>query len=191
MRALQGRCIRPLTSVALVSGVVLSACGDDEPDRTAASSTTPTAATDALATTTTSAVGASSSTSTSAPSSVGTTVGEVDVASLRDNGDGYVGSVVTVVGRAFFVETCPPPSTIQAGRCVISLYLVEPERSDLTYGERDEGVPVWEHGVGVSCEVGDGVTVACPGWEQASVYELTGRVVAQPGGGKVVLDLAG
>lgn len=107
--------------------------------------------------------------------------GSIDFDELVASADELDGRVVTVHARAFFLEQCPPPSTAQTTRCSLSLFVTEPERDHLLYADRNTAVPVFDADGRVTCHVGDGVTTACPGWEHAAEYDLTGTVASVAG----------
>jgi hypothetical protein len=121
------------------------------------------------------------STSSNASSADATAIG---FDQLVAEGAQRAGEAVAVRVRAFFLEQCPPPGSGQTTPCSLSLFVTEPERDHLLYADRASAVPVFDTNGRVTCHVGDGITVACPGWVHGARYELTAVVTpsaAQPG----------
>lgn len=129
---------------------------------------------------------------TSAPTSDGASradqggsVTEVTFRELFDHRQQYVGDTVRVVVKAFFLASCPPPGTGgQTEPCVLSLYLADPGRTDLLYGERDQALPGSEGGQRVSCVEGSNPGGGCPGWEHGATYEVVADVDHEVLGGR-------
>lgn len=196
---------------ALAVGTILvaamAACGDDDDTSTSAvgeaggtsvTGTGSTAAGDDDVTATTGSTGATNEATSSSGSTSGTSgstdatdatgagtnteAEQVTFEELRSRQQEFVGHTVEVVGKAFFVESCPPPD--QQGPCVLNLYLAEPDRDVLVYGDRDEGIAVSEGGTRVSCEAGSEPGGGCPGWSHATRYRLVATVRHQVLGGR-------
>ena len=153
-------------ALATLSVVLLTSCGDAD----TASSPTPSAD--------------SADSASSGPSGTDDPPPQtIDFAQLYADGAQLDGEPVSVIARVFFLEQCPPPSTVPTP-CSLSLFITETERDHLVYADRTTAVPVFDADGRVTCHVGSGVTTACPGWEHGSVYELTGtvrRAAAEPG----------
>lgn len=118
------------------------------------------------------------STSTNAPE---TAANNMPFSTFFEQRQQLVGQTVEVVARAFFIESCPPPGT--EGACVRTLYMADPSRNDLLYGQRAEAVVVADDGTWVSCTDGSG---DCAGWQDRAQYRLVATVAKQVLGGREV-----
>jgi hypothetical protein len=98
----------------------------------------------------------------------------------------YVGRTVEVVGKAFFLERCPPPES-SSGQCSLSGLLTDPDRNDLQERDRDQALALAQNGELLSCPSSPGSSgqpPACPGWQQATTYRLVVAVEHQVLGGR-------
>jgi hypothetical protein len=112
----------------------------------------------------------------------------IDFGELRERATAMSGTNVVVEVRVFFLESCPPPGDA-GGPCTLALYVAEPDRDDLLYGDRAQAAPVTLDGKRVSCAVGGEVSVACPGWTHRAIYAISAVVVPAPGKPGFELDL--
>lgn len=112
----------------------------------------------------------------------------IDFAELRKRAATMSGAEVIVEVRVFFLETCPPPDD-GGGPCTLALFVTEPDRDDLVYGDRTQAAPVSVDGTRVSCAVGGDVSVACAGWTHRGIYAISAVVVPAPGKPGFELDL--
>lgn len=98
-----------------------------------------------------------------------------------------VGRTVQVVGKAFFLERCPPPESA-SGSCTLTGLLADPDRGDLQERDRDQALALAEDGELLSCPSSPGSSSepapACPGWRHATRYQLVVAVQHQVLGGR-------
>jgi len=186
--------------VATLGVALLGGCGGSDsavaPSTSAASRSAPpassTVSTVASSTAGTSDATVTASVTPSGPGSGTSLAGTpIEFAQLLEAGADTVGETVTVRARAFFLEQCPPPSTVPSTPCSLSLFVTEPERDHLLYGERSGAIAVFDADGRVTCHVGNGVTTECPGWVHGALYDLTGVVVTTAGAPGVELHLSG
>lgn len=182
-------------AIATLGLALIGGCGDAGPTATP-NDPAPTTEPSDTSTVTTGATTGASSTTPASPTTAGSVPDAVPDATsgptgitigfdeLLDAPDDLIDRPFRVAVRAFFVEQCPPPGTTPAAPCSLSLFVTEPERDHLVYADRTNAIPVFDDAGRVSCQVGGGVTTACPGWTHAALYELTGtaeRSSAAPG----------
>lgn len=189
--------------VVLLALGLLVACGDDT-DGAAVSTTIAGSSTADPTTTATSTGGGAGNTDATTTTVVvaegstedqGTTTSdaprEADVQSLTfaelfERRFDLVGSTIEVEGTVHFISRCPPPPP-EGGRpedCVLLGFLAAEDRTFLAAGDVGQAIPIAEGGVQVQCRAPDAPTGACPGWEHARRYRLTGVVERRVAGGR-------
>jgi hypothetical protein len=109
--------------------------------------------------------------------------GRVSFGSLIQQPQRFLGRTAEVLGKVFFVANCPPPGGVQ-DPCVLVGYLADPSTDHLLPGQLGHALPLVENDRAVSCLEPTADHGACPGWQQAARYRITGTVRNRVLGGR-------
>lgn len=95
----------------------------------------------------------------------------------------FVGQRIEVVGRVYFLSSCPPPGASPMGPCVLQGYLTDPERQVFVASDVAEAIVLAEHGLSLSCAEEAGTT-ACGDWANEARYSVVGVLQRRVLGGR-------